>query len=289
MNKKRKERIEEILKYANKLNLDQKTVSKLTDDRFSEPELHALVWMFRNRLPIEMISLAAENETALANERVLIHAYHSDEFSDDFVFACLKNDDAEALREKIKEIDNKRNSFQDSLQNNDLFRGCNVFDLMKDNKIIYIRHEFNWNTYESRLVLSGGDTKLYFPMPEIPLKGSCWSNSVAERMLQGQMYLQYVFKAATASLLFLKETENLSCEIIPCDNCFYAPYLYFLKNEDGTYDRGFPLENEQKVYMDYLIKEYPEAYHWLMNRPKGKYFYDDFYVSYTPDSPSTLN
>lgn len=276
------DRIKEILEHAGKLNLSEEVVCKLTAKSFTERQLHAIVRMLREHLPTEYITLAAEREVFLSNEHALIIAYHSDEFSNDFVFECLKNDNVEALKERFEEIDARRQAFQDALLGNRLFRTTEVYYLLKDNENVYIRHEFNWNTYESRLVLCGEKRRLYFSMPSIPLIGGCWSNLVAHRMLMGQMYLQFIFKAAAASLLFLKETNNLNCNTIPCDNCFYAPYLYFLKNEDGSYDLSCPEKNAKKVYMDYLIKEYPEAYQWLLNRPEGKYFYDDFYVTHTP-------
>jgi hypothetical protein len=119
-------------------------------------------------------------------------------------------------------------------------------------------------------------------MPAIPLIGGCWSNYVAQRMLMGQMHLQFIFSAVKSSLDFLNETNNLDCTIVACDNCFYAPYLYFYRNKDGKIDNGFD-DDAEKVYMDYLINEYPEAYEWLSNRKPDEHFYENFYIMHTPN------
>ena len=124
------------------------------------------------------------------------------------------------------------------------------------------------------MVLVGEDgEEIRFLMPEIPLIGSCWSNFVAQKMLNGQMYLKFVFDVAKSTLEFCNETNRTNCQIIACDNCFYAPYLYFYK------DKG---ENT-RVYVDYLIKEYPKAYEWLQNREENENFYNDFYIKYVAE------
>jgi hypothetical protein len=85
------------------------------------------------------------------------------------------------------------------------------------------------------------------------------------------MYLQFIFKAVVSSLESLKAEYNISCNIVSCDNCFYAPYLY--RNHSDC----------EKAHMDYLIKEYPKAYEWLQNRKPDEKFYDDFYLKYIPE------
>ena len=244
--------------------------------------MHGIVWAFRDKLPVPAIILMAKLKLDYDEFLFVIRCFKSFEIYDDFIFDCLEHNNLSALHENMNEVEEKRNCFQHDLFHNRLFITGEVEEIMCKESVLYLKHEFNWSTYESRLVLVGGEKKLYFPMPQIPLMGGCWSNHVAQRMLMGQMYLQFVFKSAIASLEFLKATNFLSCKIVPCDNCFYAPYLYFYKNKDGSMDQGGG-DSPEKVYMEYLIKEYPEAYHWLMNRPDGQYFYDDFYVVHVPN------
>lgn len=185
------------------------------------------------------------------------------------------------MYKKRDEIRCERESFLYSLTNNGLFRTNEVYRLMKENDKIYIKHRFNWNAYESCLVLVGENGKeVRFLMPEIPLIGGCWSNYVAQRMLNGQMYLKFVFDVSKSALEFHNETNYTNCKIIVCDNCFYAPYLYFYRDKNGKLHEFD--DYDEKVYMDYLMKEYPKAYEWLQNRNKDENFYDDFYVKYIP-------
>lgn len=278
----KQDRIDEILELSKEQHIDVALIKKMTNKKLTEPELHDIVWMLRCELPPDLINIAINNLSKFENIQIIIKAYQSDEIKNELVYKCVENGNLDEIVKKNEELRNERDYFLYSLMNNGLFREANVYHLLKENNTVYIKHEFNWNTYESRLALVGNDKTIYFLMPEIPLIGGCWSNFVAQRMLNGQMYLKFVFEVAKSSLKFLCETDNIDCKIVSCDNCFYAPYLYFYMNKDGKMDAF--CDDAEKVYMDYLIKEYPKAYEWLQNRENGKYFYDDFYVKYIPEN-----
>ena len=100
-------------------------------------------------------------------------------------------------------------------------------------------------------MLYGANDKLTFYMPQIPLTGGCFSNFVAQKMLMGQMYLQFIFNAAKSSLEYITEKYDINCKIVACDNCFYAPYLMVYRDENGKMVEGID-ENAKKTYMEYL-------------------------------------
>lgn len=276
------ERKAEILCFAKENNLSKEQISQLTDKSLTESQLHGIVWAFRDKLPVNAIIQMAKLKLNYEEFLFVIRCFKSFEISNDVIFDCLNNNNLDALYKNMDEIKEKRESFQDALLHNELFRTSEVYEIMRKESVLYVKHEFNWASYESRLVLIGGEKRLCFPMPQIPLIGGCWSNQVAQRMLMGQMFLQFCFKAATASLEFIKTVHQFSCKIVPCDNCFYAPYLYFNKNKDDSMDK-WGGDSPEKVYMDYLTKEYPEAYNWLMKQSDNQSFYDDFYILHIPN------
>ena len=278
----KQDRINEILELSKKQNIDETLIGKMINKNFTEPELHDIVWMLRGELPSDLINIAIGNLSNFDNVQTIIKAYQSDEIENELVYNCVRDGNLDEIIKKNEGLKNKRDCFQYLLMNNSLFREANVYRLLKENDTVYIKHEFNWNTYESRLALVGNYKTIYFPMPEIPLIGGCWSNFVAQRMLNGQMYLNFVFGVAKSSLEFLCETDSINCKIVSCDNCFYAPYLYFYRDKKGKLD-GF-CDGDIKVYMNYLIKEYPKAYEWLQNRKDGEYFYEDYYVKHIPEN-----
>lgn len=277
------ERITEIAKRCNELGYSNTTLELCTNSTFTENKLHAIVHALRERLPEEWVVLIAQSALDYFTTLVAVRAYYHDDVPNEILQACINANNLDAVGDIMDKIRHQEDVFDETLRANQLFRSKEVTQLLKDNDVVYIRHEFNWNTYHSKLVLEGATGKLYFPMPEIPLIGGCWSNFVAERMLHGQLYLQCTFRTAAASLRFYAEDNQCNCKIIACDNCFYAPYLYFVREKaTGALETYHDVPTE-KVYMDYLINEHPKAYEWLMNHPDGKHFYDDFYVKATPE------
>lgn len=277
---KKQDRINEILELSKKQNMNDLLIAKITDKCLSECELYNIICLLRSRMPISLIDAVVDNLSKFDNIQIIIKAYQSDEIDNALVYECAKKGNLERIMKKLEVIKYQQDSFQYDLMNNCLFRNANVYNLLEENNIVYIKHEFNWNTYDSRLVLVGNNENIYFSMPQIPLVGGCWSNFVAQRMFIGQMYLKFIFDSAKSSLEFLCKTNNINCEIVACDNCFYAPYLYFYVNEDGQLNSS--MDDCKKVYMDYLIREYPSAYEWLQNRNENESFYYDFYVKHIP-------
>ena len=229
----KQDRINEILELSKKQHINGLLIAKMTDICLSECERYNIICLLRSRMPANLVDAVVDNLSKFDNMQTIIKAYQSDEIDNALVYECVKNGNLERIMERFEVIKCQQDSFQYDLMNNCLFRNANVYNLLEQNNILYIKHEFNWNTYDSRLVLVGNNENIYFSMPQIPLIGGCWSNFVAQRMLMGQMYLQFIFDSAKSSLEFLCEMKNINCKIVACDNCFYAPYLYFYVDEKG--------------------------------------------------------
>lgn len=233
-------------------------------------------------MPEAFVVSLADSNLNYEDMRLALRAYLSDEIPTGIVRLSVENNKMNVVRQAYATVEENRNNFFDALLRFDLFRNTKVYELMQTNEVLYLRHEFNWKTYESRLVLYGENGRATFPMSQLPLIGGCWSNHVAQRMLNGQIFLKYVFDTAKASLANLAESHQWDCKIVACDNCFYAPFLFFYRDANGNLADGCEEERE-KVYMYYLIGVYPKAHQWIISHSEEESFYNDFYTKYTPE------
>lgn len=236
----------------------------------------------RDNMPEAFVVSLADSNLNYEDMRLALRAYLSDEIPTGIVRLSVENNKMNVVRQAYATVEENRNNFFDALLRFDLFRNTKVYELMQTNEVLYLRHEFNWKTYESRLVLYGENGRATFPMSQLPLIGGCWSNHVAQRMLNGQIFLKYVFDTAKASLANLAESHQWDCKIVACDNCFYAPFLFFYRDANGNLADGCEEERE-KVYMYYLIGVYPKAHQWIISHSEEESFYNDFYTKYTPE------
>jgi hypothetical protein len=178
------------------------------------------------------------------------------------------------------------------LQNMFLKNGCelqrhihtNFRTLLVDSERIFVSFRFDWETYESNIVLTGRtydlggnvDTTVegLLRTPQIPLMGGCWSNVVAMRMLQGQVLVSTMLENVTNALKYMhynydyraKGAAGRLPKIVKVDRCLYAPFLYLHPN---NYD------HENAEYMPYLADNYPQAYQQLLENREG--FWTDYH------------
>lgn len=145
---------------------------------------------------------------------------------------------------------------------------------------IFVSFRFDLYTYESWVVLTGrtydksgkqlSSNEMLIPTPQIPLIGGCWSNSVAMRMLRGQelvsmmldevyYWLKYAMKFYIHyNIFYYNPDRKTDIEIIKIDRCLYAPFLYL--TEENVWDDENDDGDCEKIYMDFLTENYPEAY-----------------------------
>lgn len=137
---------------------------------------------------------------------------------------------------------------------------------------IFVSFRFDLKTHKSWVVLTGrkykdgvqsSSNELLLPTPQIQLIGGVWSNFVAMRMLDGQLFVSGVLDEVYYYLKYSLEYEQLRCFNIPhnrkkkteinkVDRCLYAPFLYLTDNDGNI------------KYMDFLTKNYMDAYKFAL-------------------------
>lgn len=176
---------------------------------------------------------------------------------------------------KEKEINNitKENKLEWDFKH--LERAAHNNKILINSDKIFVSFRFDLNTYNSWVVLTGrtydengnqqSSEELLISTPKIPLIGGCWSNLVAMRMLDGQKkvslmldevyyWLKYGMKYELhCNSFYVAENRKKNMEIIKVDRCIYAPFLYLTADDEVD-----------KVYMDFLTENYPEAYRYAL-------------------------
>ena len=149
--------------------------------------------------------------------------------------------------------------------------------LSKSDKI-FVSLRFDWGTYKSDIVMTGrnydrngyvvASQECLIRTPQLPLMGAAWSNTVAMRMLQGQIFVSAMLENVANALRYMEYNYwQRQPEIIKVDRCLYAPLLYLITNETESWLSV--AENREYVepkieYMAYLWENHPQAYRYLM-------------------------
>ena len=186
----------------------------------------------------------------------------------------IENKKIENLENKIKELNDVNNSLNvlinAPLCDNPITTNYNVEKILRENKFVDIRFKFDWNKYSSTIVIIGRDTNEEYEQrtPQIPLIGGAWSNFVATRCLTGQVFISSLLECVRLQLEFMAKEYDLNTTIIKHDNCFYAPYMTYMIDDNG---------NE---YHELLKNNYTEAYKQVINLKNGENYWEKYHDIY---------
>ena len=186
------------------------------------------------------------------------------------------------LKEQINHLKKENVYFKDHLElqkfytfldmpEGDINLSClpNIIEFINSNKKIKIYFKFDWETYNSQIVIKGLDTQeeIMLDTPQIPLMGACFSNFVSTKMVIGQMFVSSMLEMVRFNLEYLAneryviDDRDYDIEIIKIDRCFYAPFLV-RKNKE-----------KKEEYQPILEERYPEALEVLKNLKDGENYW----------------
>ena len=222
--------------------------------------------------------------TRTHRERLTIDMCTDDEISDTpiHVKSLDRSEYEEAMKDQISSYENYFNS--------DLYCGVihdeDIKNLLKTNHKVLVSFRFDWESYESWIVVTGVLTgiKLEFITPQIPLIGGVWSNLVATRMITGQVLVSSLLECVKTQIEYVNESNNYDAEIIVVDKCFYAPFMYYTRNTYGKLCNGNG--NESDTFKDYsyiLTKGYPKSYKAVLALKSGESYWKTFHDTITEE------
>jgi len=163
------------------------------------------------------------------------------------------------LREAKQEMEQSERESQEDEATEMFIKNCaalqrhiynNCTEFLIESEKIFVSFRFNQTTYDSDIVLTGRtyneDGSIYFSQeklirtPRIPLIGGCWSNVVATKMLSGQTFVSTMLENTANAIKYMqyydddiiRRRNNTPLVVIKVDRCLYAPFLYFITNEN---------------------------------------------------------
>lgn len=195
-----------------------------------------------------------------------------------------KESEIKELKEEVQKLSSINNSLyvliDSHLGYNPIIRNEKVYKILRENDLVNIRFHFDWNNYKSVIKIIGSNTNEEYEQrtPQIPLIGGAWSNLVATRCLTGQIFVSALLECVRLQLEFIVKDRMLDTKIKKNDNCFYAPFMTYMVNENGEFSN---LDDNRHIeYHDLLKRNYPEAYKQVINLKDGENYWDKYHDVY---------
>jgi len=184
-------------------------------------------------------------------------------------------------KEIVNKLNNELNSYSIIFGSNgcSLWRNAEIEKILNCNKKVYVTFKFDWNNYNSWIVVTGADDghECKLNTPQIPLLGGCWSDYVATRCITGQTLISAMLESVSIQLKFITKNNNKNTDIVKCDKCFYAPFLYYTVDESGNMCDGFNGEKTHKEYNDILKIQNPVAYKQICDLKSGENYWTKYH------------